>query len=608
MLRLAMAGLRRSRTLSTGVAALLALLASGVCSAQAAPRRYALALFHFNVQYVAGGMVGFWPQPDPATDLNAEQIEDAIVVESFEPVLDLYLAHPSWGVDLEMQAYMLDVIGERHPGVLDKLRTLARRGQAEVVSFHYGDQLFLAYPPEDWERSADLVRATFARWDVPLSTTVFCQEGQAGPGLARGMADKGWDTLVWPKNLWSFQHPATPDPIYRLGAVRMIPSQGLHFSAGGDDWDVQWTFLDDGELLATGDVDPYFPAQFKKNPAALSEYEQKLEGLEAQGYAISTVKGYVDALEAAVGEPQPAPALLDGTWQPSSTDGIQRWLGGKGLWGDDERDNDVRTRLALAHRELVAAETLADQAGLDARADLDGAWRLLALGEVSDTTGINPFRGEVEYGLAYAAEVLRVARDVIDRGRAKLGAEQVLIDAAAGTVTPAPMAPAAPEPESQPPLAVTATQGAAALTPTWSRIEDGHWIVRVDFPASDDAADRARAVTFPGQNQRLLYTPALLDEIVSLPRADFSFGDYVLALQNGLVGVGPEPGVYFAIKDQAFVHVGARIVRKSGDVEFADDTAPVGEATSWVFHVVDQRVRDALEVARHLNVKPVVYR
>ena len=56
--------------------------------------------------------------------------------------------------------------------------------QVEVVSFHYSDQLFLANAVEDWSRSADLTRATFAKWGVPLGKAVFCQEGQAGMGMA----------------------------------------------------------------------------------------------------------------------------------------------------------------------------------------------------------------------------------------------------------------------------------------------------------------------------------------------------------------------------------------------------------------------------------------
>src|SRR5262249_8477603 len=152
--------------------------------AAAAPEKYAMAIFHFNVQYVAGGLRGFFVEPDPTLDLSADEVENRIVTQSFEPVLDMLIAHPSWAVDIELQGYMLAVMAARHTTVLDKLRTLAKSSQVEVVSFHYSDQLFLAHAPEDWERSAELNETTFQKHDIPRSDVIFCQEGQAGLAMA----------------------------------------------------------------------------------------------------------------------------------------------------------------------------------------------------------------------------------------------------------------------------------------------------------------------------------------------------------------------------------------------------------------------------------------
>ena len=182
----------RSRDARRAAAALAALALSAPAGASAASPKFALAMMHFNVQYVAGGLKGFFSTPDPTIDLDAEQVEDAIIRESFEPVLDLFLAHPSWATNVELQGYMLDVMAARHSDVLDKLRTLAKAGQIEVVSFHYSDQLFLAYPHQDWERSVALDQATFAKHDIPLGKAVFCQEGQAGIGQASAMAAHGY--------------------------------------------------------------------------------------------------------------------------------------------------------------------------------------------------------------------------------------------------------------------------------------------------------------------------------------------------------------------------------------------------------------------------------
>ncbi len=605
---------RRPLAALAGLASLALLTTSE--RADAADQKFALAVLHFNVQYVAGGMVGFWPNPDPVLDQPQEANEDQIVVESFEPVLDLLLAHPTWATNVEMQGYMLDVIGERHPTVLAKLQQLTANRRLEVMSFHYSDQLFMAHGREDWARSADLTRATFAKWKVPLGGAIFCQEGQAGPGMAAAMKDKGYATLVWPKNLWSYQlgEPTTPLPLYAFGAGRestMVVSRDVAWksASGADSIATSWWFVDDGELMATGGIDPYFPDLFKKKPAAIAKVEKQLSDLEAEGFAISTVSAYVDAVRA-VAPPTDAPPLLDGTWQPNSTDGVHKWLGGGGIHRDDERDGDVRTLATIAHRELVAARAIAETAGLDATAQLDAAWRLLALGEVSDASGINPFRGEVEYGLAHLAEATRIARDVIRDAQAKLGgasAGGVAIDAATGEITGAPAKLPAPTP-IDPPLALVIDASDRPLRSQWARVSANDVRVTLEFgPGTSPVI----SVTFPGAVlakdglEDLVYTPGLAEAPVHLPRDGFVFEHFYLALSDGLVGLGAGR---FVVEDQGYVHAAARVTKASNDVEFLDETVPLAESVTWTFHLVTGADADARGVASALNVSPKVFR
>lgn len=588
--------------LCAAVAAVLVSLVGAPRSAEAASRKYGLSVFHFNVQYVAGGLVGFFSTPDPRIDKTAVEVEDAIIVQSFEPVLDLFLAHPTWGGDLEMQGYMLDVLGERHPGVLDKLRTLAVSGQVEVMSFHYGDQLFMAYPPEAWRRSQALVRETFERHGVPLGEAVFCQEGQAGLGMAEAMAEAGYETLVFPKNLFAYQRgdDVLPAPLYRLGAGRMLTSRGLTFEAGGDTVDTTFWFVDDGELFATGDYDPYIAEKFVKNPEAIAEHEAELQALEDAGYELTTISKYADAIEA-LAAPVDPPPLLDGTWQPGSTDGIFRWLGGAGLWGKDERDNDVRTLGAIAQRELLVAEVAAAEAGIDASAELGGGFRLLALGQVSDATGINPFRGEIEYGLAHFTEALRLAREVVRRAQESLGAASLSIDVGTAQVVSGEAPPEAGV-VVEPPVALVITAGDRAVTETWRRLPSGESEVTLDFTAGDE---RSISVVFPGERADLVYTPGLAEGPVSVPRDGFVFEHFDLALSDGLIGLG---GGGFVVKDQAYSHMAARIVPGSGEVLFHDETAPAGEPLRLRFRLVQGTLDQAARVARGLNVTPKVWR
>ncbi len=583
---------------------LAAVLSMPEPEARADTQKFALAMMHFNVQYVAGGMIGFWPTPDPRLDKTAEEIEDQIIVQSFEPVLDLFLAHPTWATDIEMQGYMLDVIAERHPGVLVKLQTLTKAGRIDVASFHYSDQFFIAHPREDWSRSADLTRKTFEKHGVRLGPTVFCQEGQAGVGMAAAMKEKGYETLVWPKNLFSYQHDGlAPQPIYRFGDVTMLTSNGLTWSDAttGNALELTWTFVDDGELLATGGLDPYFPDVFLKKPAAIAKYEAELADLESKGFRISTVHGYIEAAKAVAPLAEPPP-LLDGTWQPSTTDGAAKWLGGSGR-SVDERDDDVRSLATIAHRELVAAVAAAKVAGLDATADLDAAFRLLALGEVSDATGINPFRGEVEYGLAHLSEALRIARDIITRAKTSSGKSSVLIDTSAGTMTSAAIAPSGPPPVSDAPLTLAIESHDRPSKTQWTKVADGHWVVNVVFgPGTEEAL---LSVTFPGVMGELSFTRALTDVPAHLPREAFTFDHFHLALPDGFVGLG---GGRFVVEDQAFVHMAARVERTSGNVTFRDATGDTSEPRTWVFHLLEGTDVTASDFARVLNVMPTVFR
>jgi hypothetical protein len=581
-------------------------LAGAACAASSllappsahAQQKFALQLFHFNVQYVCGGTIGLTPQPNPALDLDNDAVEDAIIAESFAPIVELFERHPSWGVDLEMQGYMLDVMAARHPETLAKMRVMAQNGQVDVVSFHYSDQLFIGYPETDWQRSQQLTRDTFAKHDVPLSTTVFCQEGQAAPAMAAAMETTGYRTMVWPKNLWSYQHgDNTAEPLYRFGNLLMIQGGRSTQSDAGGGIEMSWTFLDDGELLATNDNNPYFPELFVETPEAVTAYEMKLEALEQQGVRIATVRQYIEAVEPLLTPAEPPP-LLDGTWQPNSTGGVARWLGGSGLWKTQERDNQVHTLGAVAHRELVAAETMAAEAGIDAAAELQAAWRLLFLGQVTDASGINPFGGEIRYGIAHLAEATRIARDVIRRGKATMGKATVIIDPAASTVTDGGETAFRGD-ASEAAVALQIEGADRGVTERWERIADGHHRLQIDFGAGDL---NDISVRFEGtlENQLLVGLALDDDQPTLIDRSAFSFEEFHFALPTGLIGLGA--GRYI-IKDMAQVHLAATIRREDGNVVFHDGTAPTGEAQRWVFHLVEGSIEEATALALALNVQ-----
>lgn len=567
--------------------------------------RYALSMFHFNVQYVAGGLVGF---PGLSEEQRPEAVEDAIVVESLAPVLELYAAHPTWGANIEMQGYLLDVMAARHPDVLDLLRELATSGQIEVVSFHYSDQLFIGYPQLDWEKSQELTRAAFEAHEIPLGTSVFCQEGQSGRAMADRMAERGYQTMVWPKNLWFAQHgESVPAPLYEFGKSELVlGGAGAGYDDGKLVVETTWTFFDDGELLATDGWNPYFPQFFVHSPEAVAEYEAGLEALDADGWVITTVHDYAEAIRGRV-TVTPAPPLLDGTWQPGSTNGVAKWLGDRSLWNvggpPADRDNHVRSLGYVAHRELVAAEAAALAAGIDARAQLDAAWRMLALGQVTDASGINPYRGEVEYGIAHTVEVTRIARDVIEDAKAAVGIDgPALVDPEDGTLVAGDEDPFAGEPaEAAVDVEIVVDDPMRATSTTWDRIADGHHRVAVHIGAGDPAsAANPVAVTFRGEAvDELVTTLALADDVPYVfSRSDFTFSGFKMALPIGLVSLGPD---LFLIKDTGHVHLAAGMLVDSGDITFRDETLALDEGATWVFHVFEGSAEEAVALAKRIN-------
>ncbi|MCC7385636.1 MAG: hypothetical protein IT384_27555 [Deltaproteobacteria bacterium] len=402
------------------------------CAAPPAPRdlraaaKLSVAVYHFNVQYVAGGLQGF-PDGNVSEGYNLDEaaVEDRIIRQGLEPVLDLYLARPTFHADIELQAYAVELIAQRHPDVLDKMRTLAQRGQIDFVSFHYSDQLYVAYPAIDLERSLDLVDQVFARACLPRAKSIFTQEGQFARGQLPIAARRGYTVSILPKNLFTYQRGEAAASANVLYADPSVP--GHYVLLGGRGWqkpdapggafELAWTFMDDGEIAFTKDrLNPYFGLDYVLDPARIAEHVAGLEAMEANGFVQATVREAVEAMIARGIAPAPLPEVFDGTWQPRDTLNVYRWMGGSGLFRPNERDSEVLASVWRARTWVEQAERTTNASGAsDARLrrGVTAAWREVLLAEVSDSTGWNPFKTEVDYAFAHAASAEGLARNVL---------------------------------------------------------------------------------------------------------------------------------------------------------------------------------------------------
>ena len=611
-------------------------------------KKFALSMFHFNMQYVAGGLVAdldgqhvtmcdnFPIMPLEACDgWNDDKLNDWEIDVAFAPTLDLFLKHPEWKTTFEIPGIMMEVMGERHPEVTAKLRQAAQSGQVEVVSFHWSAQLFLAFPKRDLEQSLEMTREVFAKYCIPLSGVVFNQEGQDGEGKHAFMAAAGLAIDLMHVNQFGYVQRGLPLwPYYKSHGVDVVIGPPL--IDGNADMDpaagiqVKWTFFDDGELLSAPG-NPYFaPVTPEPDAGSLSLFENKVQGFADQGFKVTTLTDYVAQLKAQAVEQKALPLFLEGTWQPIDTDGIHLWMGGRGRfpWATAERDNFIRTASIRAGQGLAAAEVLIGEvkkAGIDITAamqTLAAGWRALLKAEVSDATGINPFQGEFVYGRDNNAAALAAVDEIVTSTLAALKWPHATIDLASWTATkldalPIPGAPL----EAAAPLVVTVDAPTREATTKWYGGPGDRYQMVVSFgaggdPTGDDVTKRTVTVTFPRTEDKVIITPALTnDAVVEYPFTAFVFrpdADYIsktadlyVPAANGLIGLGSG---WWVIRDNTTVMIAPRIPVKAQVVQFIDQTADPVTQQTWIFQVMKGTAADALAAANRLNETPIVTR
>lgn len=601
-------------------------------------RKFATALFHYNLEYVIGGLEATLPDGTKKrfgevaanAGWNNEKVEDYIVDQTLKPILEMYDKHPSWGVDIELQAYAIEVMAKRHPQTLALLQKMVQRGQVSLISFHYAAQLFLAFSREDQLRSLDATKEVMAQHCMPLSTAVFNQEGQAGEGRQRLLIEQGWKIGVFPKNLWKYQHKGDDGkwwPLYSSEGGDLIVGPGGTDPSTG--FDLAWSFFDDGELRAVektsvGPLNPYFAPKAPTSPARVAEYEADLLNLEKAGFKITRIADYVRHLKAAGVQAKPAPPLLDGTWQAPSTNSVHKWLGGMGIpFGLDEQDNAVRTGNARAHVEVSAVQVMVDALGksgaskpehpqnllwVSSKVKVAELWRLLWHAQVSDCSGINPWWGEVTWGLNLNAQIGKEAKVVRDQLIAASGKPMARVDLATRTADYGQWSTAPVELKPvDAPFAVTLT-GDRPLTANWfANGAPNSYLLFVDATPTDCEACTYwdNLVAFPRFEETIRYSPGLIeDEVREFPLSAFQFSmsETYLPLPNGLIGLG---NGWWVIKVLKTVHLAAHLPAGQKQIDFNDQTAS-RQGFHWEFVVVKQSKEQALQQAQLININPTV--
>jgi hypothetical protein len=309
------------------------------------------------------------------------------------------------------------------------------------------------------------------------------------------------------------------------------------------------------------------------------------------------------------------PPLTDGTWQPNSTHNLFLWMGAIGglfdLLTPTEEDNLVLTKNMQASLDIAACEAVskwaADKPGAAARADaLDAGGRELMLAQVSDSTGWNPWLGEVNYSLNHAQAAIDAAKACIDAPQLR-GPKARRIDLASGAVLDdGPSLDAGTRVSAPAPFEVKVNAPGRAVAMSWSRLSNERLELTVDADAGIDHVNhRTLSLTFPMSFDHIVYSPALDEGVLQdLPATDFAPGvEHTLPAPSGLVGLGPNR---FLLKDTRAVHVVFLVRPDAGEVELRDDTIRVEQPAHWRFEIVDAPPERAVQIAQQVNVTPVI--
>ena len=556
--------------------------------------KYSVMMLHYNLQYVAGD----------------EVIENKIIQHSLDPMVDFFLEHPGWGANFEMQGYMLEQTALRYPETFKKLKILIDRGQIDLVTFHYSDQLFMAYPRRDMAWSEILNRKTLSDLGLKRSGTVFTQEGQAGEGMASYMKDNGFDIMCFPKNLYRYWHKnEKPMPYYSLRGIHaVLCGQGVDFENNNTVVKLNWTFFNDAELLPTGGATPY-AKDFGKSEQALAEYAERLAKLEQDGYVIGTIGQYVNALKLAGIPAATLKPVLDGDWQPIDTHNIFRWMGDYHF--QYERDNEVLTTNVKVRHKVLAAETMIyslkkEHDITELQAGFMEAIRYLMLAEVSDSTGWTPWEGEIKYSLSNAKRAEEIADEIIARGKELMNTPYVQIDTSKGKVTPVANAPGPPAvlPQYHCPIDIELTGKIKKQQVKCFRADKNVWEIIVKFKTTEWHSNNFR-LKFPRTFDKIVYSPALTDDlIVSYDLSSFEpeNGAWMyVPCPNGLIGLGPD---LFLIKDTSTVNVTFNVPVDEPVVSL-DMLKPPNRVFEWRFLLVIGPADLAVKKADAMNVHPV---
>ena len=545
-----------------------------------AHEKYAIGMFHFNLQYVAGDY----------------KIESKIIKNSVYPVLQFFDKNPQYKSDFEIQGYAIETFADEHPEVLALLKKLVNRGQIELVIAHYSDQFFIAYPALDLQKSIEISDKILADHGIKRSRVFFGQEIQWTPAYASVLKDK-YDLVVTSSDPHGHYRGKTlPLVNVTYGKDHILGLIGAgENNLDGLTWD--FAFLDDGEVFNTLDYNSDFnivPEQEKKSI-------DKYKSMQKEGYKFVTMTDLANKIKSLKGYKIPDyPFVPEGTWNMSVC-GPFMWMGRQrtGI----EKDGITRALSYRVRGAILMAEKLVDYAaskGIDVsklRNLILEAWKHLLLSEVSDSSGWSPKLVEVQYTdneVANAelavSEVMKLLKEALpmDEKNYQVNTKTGKVELAGTIKGSSGIADVLPVP-----YAVRAEKSVSTI----KKINENLYSINIK---GERPADGAVEIIFDTAASGLWYSAGSGEDIAVEIPTDLK-SDPAFTLSNGFVYLNKG---YSLIKDCSVEHIAATWKMKEQKLVFREELNKNNPEMNMHFYLLKGSVNDGLELANKLNTWP----
>jgi len=546
----------------------------------AKPRKYAISMFHYNLQYVAGDY----------------KIENRIIKESFYPALKFFEKNPKYKVDFEIQGYAIEVLAEEYPEIFKLFKKLINRGQIELVIAHYSDQFFIAYPALDLEKSIQISDKILAKYGMKRSKVFFAQEIQWTPAYASVLKNTH-DLVVTSSDPHGYYRGKT----LPLVNVKYGNDQILGLIGAGEKKlkNIEWTyaFLDDGEVFNSLDYRSDFYRVPEQEAKSIAEYRR----LQKEGFEFVTMSELATIIKNDPDYKIPDYQFVpEGTWNMSVC-GPFMWMGRQrsGI----ETDGITRSLSYEVRGKVLAAEALINRAktsGADVAEMekwLNDAWKHLLLSEVSDASGWTPWLVEVQYTANEVAKVENLLGKIFIKLKENVLADEkiLLVNISDRKIEEAGNIPGLQLSDSYLPVqySVRADSYNAKIKEVVPNL------YRLDIEAFRPE-DGAVEISFNTAKDGLQYSAGAGEDIAVKIPVDLKH-DPAFTLSNGFIDLGTG---YCLVKDCSVEHIAATWRQQEQKLVFREELNPKNPKMNMRFYVIKGDARTALEFANRLNTRP----